>query len=80
MGFFDRHKALIITSLLFAVLLLGMYNIRISNTNAKVRETLIQLNNLRTEEPAKEEQEQPEEESETPPPQRQRPIRQSRRR
>ena len=72
MGFFDRHKALIITALLFSVLLLGMYNIRISNTNAKVRETLIQLNDLRSEEVAQEEQQQTKE-AEEPPPQQQRP-------
>ena len=67
MGFFDRHKALIITALIFSVLLLSMYNIRISNTNAKVRETLIQLNDLRTEEIAEEEKQEPEEAEETPP-------------
>lgn len=60
MGFFERHKALIITVLLFSVLLLAMYNINMSNTNKKVRETLIQLENLRLEEPEQpEEQEQP---------------------
>lgn len=50
MDFFDRHKALIITVLLFSVLILTMVNINISNTNKKVRETLIELNNLKPEE------------------------------
>lgn len=55
MDFFDEHKALIITVLLFSVMLLAMYNINISNNNQKVRETLIELNDLRPEEPKKEE-------------------------
>lgn len=70
MGFFDRHKALIITSLLFSVLLLGMYNIRVSNANDEVREMLIQLNDPRTEEVRQEEEGQPEE-AEQPPQQQQ---------
>lgn len=68
MDFFDRHKALIITILIFLVLLLSMYNINISNKNQKVRETLIQLNNERTELPKQEEQKP--EEKPAPPPQR----------
>lgn len=71
MGFFERHKALIITSLLFLVLLLTMYNIRISNANDEVREMLIQLNDLKAEEPEPEQQ-QPEE-SNKPPAQQRRP-------
>ena len=67
MGFFEQHKALIITSLLFAILLLSMYNINISNSNKKVRETLIELNNFRQEEAPKE-VEEPKEEVEPPPP------------
>lgn len=55
MDFFDEHKALIITVLLFSVMLLAMYNINISNNNKKVRETLIELNDLRPEEPKQEE-------------------------
>lgn len=55
MDFFDRHKALIITVLLFSVLLLAMININISNANKKVRETLIELNDLRPEESKKQE-------------------------
>lgn len=60
MGFFDRHKALIITSLLFSILILAMYNIRVSNSNKKVRETLIELNDLR-QEAQKQEEQQPKE-------------------
>lgn len=55
MDFFDEHKALIITVLLFSVMLLAMYNINISNANEKVRETLIELNDLRPQEPKEEE-------------------------
>ncbi|MFD0977518.1 hypothetical protein [Salinimicrobium gaetbulicola] len=55
MDFFERHKALIITVLLFSVLLLAMININISNANKKVRETLIELNDLRPEETKKQE-------------------------
>lgn len=51
MEFFEEHKALIITLLLFAVLFLAMYNINISKSNQKVKETLIELNDLRPEEP-----------------------------
>ncbi len=46
MDFFDRHKALIITLLFYSVLMLALYNINISNRNDKVRETLIQLQEL----------------------------------
>lgn len=65
MGFFEQHKALIITTLLFAILVLSMYNINISNSNEKVRETLIELNNLRQEE----NQREPEKAREEPEPQ-----------
>jgi type IV secretory pathway VirB10-like protein len=63
MGFFEEHKALIITVLLFSVLLLAMYNINISESNRKTRETLIELSNLRREEP----KEQQQQEEPTPP-------------
>lgn len=68
--FFDEHKALIITILIFAVLLLTMYNINLSNANDKVRETLIQLNDIRPEPPKEEQREEQEEEPPTPPEQR----------
>ncbi len=61
MGFFDRHKALIITSLLFSILILAMYNINVSNSNKKVRETLIELNDLRQEALKQEEEQQKQE-------------------
>lgn len=60
MDFFDEHKALIITVLLFSLLLLTMYNINISNANKKVRETLIELSNIRAAEELQEEEQQEE--------------------
>ena len=70
MDFFDRHKALIITVLIFSILILSMYNINISNESKKIRETLIELNDLRPE-PLPEEQPKPEDpEPPTPKPQR----------
>lgn len=66
MDFFDRHKALIITLLLFGILFLGLYNFNLSNSNKKARELLVDLENFRTEQP---EQQEPEpEEQETPRP------------
>lgn len=73
MDFFEEHKALIITVLLFAVLFLAMYNINISKTNQKVRETLIELNDLRPEEPIEQEQTEPETEQQPEEPEPQRP-------
>jgi len=54
MDFFDRHKALIITFLFFAVLLLGLFNFNLANKNRKVREILMDLDNLKIEEPVAE--------------------------
>lgn len=70
MGFFDQHKALIITVLLLSLLLLLMYNIRLSNARNDRQETLVDLENFQLEEPepAEEDPEQPEAE-ETPAPQ-----------
>jgi len=51
MDFFDRHKALIITLLFFAVLLLGLFNFNLANKNRKAREFLMDLDNLKIEEP-----------------------------
>lgn len=73
MDFFDRHKALIITILIFSILILSMYNINISNESKKIRETLIELNDLRPE-PLPPEQQTPPEEPETPEQQPQRPA------
>lgn len=61
MDFFDRHKALIITCLIFSILILSMYNINISNESKKIRETLIELNELRPIPPPEEQQPEPEE-------------------
>ncbi|APG60997.1 hypothetical protein [Christiangramia salexigens] len=43
MDFFDRHKALIITTLLFSLLMLGLYNFNLSTRNKEVSEMLIDL-------------------------------------
>lgn len=51
MDFFDRHKALIITLLFFAVLLLGLYNFNLSNKNQETSEFLMDLENFKIEEP-----------------------------
>lgn len=60
MDFFDRHKALIITLLFFAVLFLGLYNFNLSNSIQKERELLVDLENFKVEEVV-EEKEEPEE-------------------
>jgi TonB family protein len=60
MDFFDRHKALIITLLFFAVLLLGLFNFNLANKNRKAREFLMDLDNLKIEE-AEVEKTEPEE-------------------
>src|SRR5680860_1213156 len=62
MDFFDRHKALIITLLIFAVLLLGLFNFNLANKNKATREFLMDLDNLKIEEPVVEKPE-PEEAS-----------------
>lgn len=59
MDFFDRHKALIITLLFFAVLFLGLYNFNLSNSIQKERELLVDLENFKVEEVV-EEKEEPE--------------------
>lgn len=55
MDFFDRHKALIITTLLFSVLMLGLYNFKLSSNNDEVSEMLVQLDQMKLEEQEKEE-------------------------
>lgn len=67
MDFFDRHKALIITLLLFGILILGLVNFNLSNSNRKARELLVDLDNFRTEEKAQEEPQQEQEEQEPQP-------------
>ncbi len=54
MDFFDRHKALIITILIFAVLFLSLYNLNLSNNNRKTEEMLVNLESFRELEAAKE--------------------------
>lgn len=65
MDFFDRHKALIITSLLFAVLFLALYNLNLSNKNRRTSEMLVSLDQYRAEEEQKQEtpKEQPKQET-----------------
>ncbi len=60
MDFFDRHKALIITSLLFSVIILSLYTFTLSSNNQKTRELLVDLDNFRAEQ-LKEEEPEPEE-------------------
>lgn len=57
MDFFDRHKALIITSLLFSVIILALYSFSLSNNNQKTRELLVDLENFKLEQPKEEEPE-----------------------
>ncbi|WP_324719844.1 energy transducer TonB family protein [Salinimicrobium sp. HB62] len=66
MDFFDRHKALIITVLIFSILILLMYNIKISNESKKIRETLIELNNILPPPPPEEEPEPEEQQPQEP--------------
>lgn len=66
MDFFDRHKALIITSLLFSVIILALYSFSLSSNNQKTRELLVDLENFRAEQPEEKEPE-PEETPETTP-------------
>ena len=70
MGFFDQHKALILTVLICSLLLLTMYNIKLSNARGELEEMLVDLDHLQVEEPAKEEiQETEAEEQPQQPPQ-----------
>ncbi|MFV8225120.1 TonB family protein [Christiangramia aquimixticola] len=62
MDFFDRHKALIITSLLFAVLLLALYNFNLASNNKATAEMLIDLQQFKVEE----KKEEPPKEENTP--------------
>lgn len=64
MDFFDKHKALIITVLIFGILFLGLYNFNLSNSNQKAREFLVDLETLRTEEQRVEEEPEPEDQPE----------------
>ncbi len=67
MDFFDRHKALIITLLLFGIIFLGLYNFNLSNSNQKTSEMLIDLESLKAMEEAKETPPESEEPPQEPP-------------
>lgn len=71
MGFFEENKALIITVLLFSILILLMYNIRLSNADREFKEMLVDLEQLEPEDLPDEEEreEQQPEEAEIPAPQ-----------
>ncbi|MCB7481660.1 energy transducer TonB family protein [Christiangramia sediminis] len=62
-NFFDKHKALIITSLLFAILMLALYNFNLANSNQQTAEMLVDLEQFKVEE---EEKAEPEKQEETP--------------
>ncbi|QYA25129.1 energy transducer TonB [Gramella sp. MT6] len=59
--FFDKHKALIITTLLFAVLMLALYNFNLANANKETAEMLVDLEQFKVEEKKEIEPEKPEE-------------------
>lgn len=61
MDFFDRYKALIVTSLLFAVLMLALYNFNLANNNQATAEMLVDLEQFKVEEKEEAEPEKPEE-------------------
>lgn len=50
MDFFDRHKALIITTLFCSVLVLALYNLSLSSRNKETGELLVNLEDFRIEE------------------------------
>ncbi|CAM4180620.1 energy transducer TonB family protein [Gillisia limnaea] len=60
MDFFDKHKALIITCLLYSIVLLALYNFSLSNNNKKARELLVDLESFQVEEPVEQEPEKEE--------------------
>lgn len=66
MDFFDKHKALIITSLLCSILLLALYNFSLSSNNKKARELLVDLENFQMEKPVEEEPQEQETPQTTP--------------
>ncbi|MBT8296577.1 MAG: hypothetical protein KJO51_09180, partial [Gramella sp.] len=48
--FFDKHKALILTTLSFAVLLLALYNFKLASNNQETAEMLVDLAQYKVEE------------------------------
>lgn len=69
MGFFDQHKALIITVLICSLLLLVMYNIKLSNARDEMEAMMIDLDHLELQEPVEEETEEAESEEQQQQPQ-----------
>jgi len=61
MGFFERYKALIITTLLFSITVLALVNIHLHNDRKELAATLIDLNNYDLLQEEEEEQEPAEE-------------------
>jgi len=59
--FFDKHKALIITSLVFVILLLILYNFNLANNNQATAEMLVDLEQFKVEEKQETELEEQEE-------------------
>ncbi len=65
MDFFDKHKALIITCLIYSIVLLALYNFSLSSNNKKARELLVDLENFQVEDPVEQEPEKEETPQET---------------
>ncbi|SDS48186.1 hypothetical protein [Gramella sp. MAR_2010_147] len=61
--FFDKHKALILTTLSFAVLMLALYNFKLANSNQATAEMLVDLEQFKVEE---KQETEPDEQKETP--------------
>ncbi|MCP9199542.1 energy transducer TonB [Gramella sp. GC03-9] len=61
--FFDKHKALILTTLSFAVLILALYNFKLASGNQETAEMLVDLEQFKVEE---KEELKPEEETPQP--------------
>ena len=58
MDFFEKHKALIITSLLFAILVLSLYNFNLAQNSQEVSEMLVDLEQFKVQEKPEEAQEE----------------------
>ncbi|MDR5591606.1 energy transducer TonB [Christiangramia sp. SM2212] len=58
--FFDKHKALILTTLSFAVLMLALYNFKLANNNQATAEMLVDLEQFKVEEKEEVKPEEPE--------------------
>ena len=52
-NFFDKHKALILTTLSFAVLMLALYNFKLANGNQDTAEMLVDLEQFKVAEKEK---------------------------